>query len=55
MAEVGVEPRRGPGIWPWIAGILIVALLVWGLTSLLGGDDHVVVEQAVPAAPAQPR
>lgn len=55
MADIGVEPRRGPGVWPWIAGILILALLAWGITSLLGGDDDVVVEESVPsAAPASP-
>ncbi len=54
MADIGVEPRRGPGAWPWIAGILILALVVWGLTSLLDGGDDVVVEESVPTTPAQP-
>lgn len=57
MAEIRVEPRRrGPGAWPWIAGIVLLALIVWGLTSLLdSGSDDVVVEEAVPTAPAEPR
>lgn len=56
VAEIGVEPRRrGPGVWPWIAGVLILGLLVWGLTSLLdSGSDDVVVEESAPAAPARP-
>ncbi len=55
MADIRVEPRR-PGAWPWIAGLIVLALLIWGLTRLLGGDDDVVVDQAVPppAAPASP-
>ncbi|HEX2204256.1 MAG TPA: hypothetical protein VHG91_13190 [Longimicrobium sp.] len=52
MADIGVEPRRRPGVWPWIAGLVVLGLLIWGLTSLLDGDDDVVVEEAVPTAPA---
>ena len=51
MAEIRVEPRR-PGAWPWIAGLVVLALLIWGLTAVLGGDED-VVEQAVPPAPAE--
>jgi hypothetical protein len=52
VADIRVEPRRRPGIWPWIAGLVVLALLIWGLTQVLGGDDDVVVEQSDPAAPA---
>lgn len=52
MAEIGVERRRRPGMWPWIAGLIVLGLLIWGLTSLLDGDEGVVVEESVPAAPA---
>jgi hypothetical protein len=53
VADIRVEPRR-PGAWPWIAGLIVLALLIWGLTRLLGGDDDVVVDQAVPPAPTAP-
>lgn len=52
VADIGVERRRRPGVWPWIAGLIVLGLLIWGLTSLLDGDDDVVVEESVPAAPA---
>lgn len=51
VAEIRVEPRR-PGAWPWIAGLVVLALLIWGLTRVLGGDDD-VVEETVPPAPAE--
>lgn len=51
MADIRVETRR-PGAWPWIAGLIVLALLIWGLTRLLGGDDDEIVDRAVPPAPA---
>ena len=51
VADIRVEPRRRAGIWPWIAGLVVLALLIWGLTQVLGGGDDVVVEQSDPAAP----
>lgn len=36
MADINVE-RKKPGIWPWIIGLIVVALLVWALTRFF--DD----------------
>lgn len=49
MAEIGVE-RRGPGVWPWILGLVVLALLVWGLLAFF--DREPEVEPAVIAQPA---
>ena len=38
MAEIRVE-RGGPTIWPWVLGLLLVALLIWGATELFDGGD----------------
>lgn len=48
MADIDVE-RKGPSIWPWIIGLIILALLIWLLAEWLGDDDE-VVETPVPAA-----
>jgi len=50
VADIRVEPKR-PGAWPWIAGLVVLALPIWGLTRVLGGDGD-VVDEAVPPAPA---
>lgn len=70
MADINVE-RGGPTIWPWVLGLLVLALLVWGLAEIFGGDpdsaesvpltDSIEIEapQAppppMPAAPAPAR
>ena len=38
MADIDVE-RKGPSIWPWIIGLIILALLIWALAEMLGDDD----------------
>ncbi len=52
MTEIKVERRR-PGVWPWVLGLTVLALVIWGLTELLGGDDDAaekVMEAPVPPA-----
>lgn len=53
MAEINVE-RKGPSLWPWILGLLTLALLIWALTSFFDRapevDDAPLAEPA--AAPA---
>lgn len=39
MAEIRVEPkRRKASLWPWILGLIVAALLVWGLTQARDND-----------------
>lgn len=38
MAEINVERRKGRSIWLWIAGLAVIALVVWGVTQM-GGDN----------------
>ncbi|HEX6926847.1 MAG TPA: hypothetical protein VF167_15600 [Longimicrobiaceae bacterium] len=38
MADINVQ-RKGHSVWPWILGLLVVALLIWALMRLVGGDD----------------
>ncbi|CAN5840355.1 hypothetical protein BH23GEM3_BH23GEM3_20860 [soil metagenome] len=39
MADINVE-RKGPSIWPWILGLIALALLIWALTQMFGRDDR---------------
>jgi hypothetical protein len=38
VADINVE-RKGPSIWPWIVGLIVLALLIWALTQVLGRDQ----------------
>ena len=54
MADINVE-RKGASIWPWIIGLIVVALLIWLLFSLLDNDDDdVVLDEPVPAVVDEP-
>jgi hypothetical protein len=48
VAEIEAQ-RRGPTIWPWIIGLVVLALLVWALAELLGtrGQPSLPAEQPV--------
>lgn len=50
MADLNVE-RKSPGVWPWVLGLLVLALVIWGLVELFGGDPETIQdpEAAVPA------
>lgn len=57
MAEIRVEPRRRMGAWPWVVGLLVLALAIWALAELLGEDDgdDIVEQLETQPAPAEPR
>jgi hypothetical protein len=38
MAEIRVERKHKKSIWPWILGLLVAALLVWGLAETMDND-----------------
>lgn len=38
MADINVE-RKGPSIWPWIIGLLVLALLIWAIAEMVDTDD----------------
>ena len=46
MADINVE-RKSTSIWPWILGLIALALLIWVLVEALGNDEPEVA--AVPA------
>ncbi|CAN5280145.1 hypothetical protein BH23GEM4_BH23GEM4_18020 [soil metagenome] len=53
MADINVERREGANIWPWIIGLIVLALLIWALAEAFGGDDEVAVEP-VPVENVEP-
>lgn len=55
MADINVE-RKGPSIWPWIIGLLVLALLIWAIAEMVSTDQEQVATetQAPPAAVPAP-
>ncbi len=58
MADINVE-RRGPKIWPWIIGLIILVLLIWAIAQIVGrtststgGAGEAVPEAEAPGPPA---
>jgi hypothetical protein len=39
VADLNVE-RKGPSIWPWIIGLIVLALVIWLVTQTLRGDGR---------------
>ena len=46
MADINVERKQGPGIWPWIIGVIILALILWWLFAR-GRNDRAEPTPAV--------
>jgi hypothetical protein len=40
MADIDIQKKSGPGIWPWIIGLLLLALIVWAVMRFMGTDDR---------------
>lgn len=53
MAEIEVQ-RRGPTVWPWVIGLIVLALLIWALTEVLGDEEPEVPVQEPAAGSVQP-
>jgi hypothetical protein len=46
MAEIRVERKPQRKIWPLILGLLVAALLVWGLLATMGNNRNNDVDSA---------
>lgn len=59
MAEIRVE-KKGTSVWVWLLGLLLVALVIWGIVEWLDNDREEVayegasIEWTVPAPAAVP-
>lgn len=41
MAEIRVERKERRNILPWILGLLLLVLVIWGVAQMSGRDDAV--------------
>ncbi len=42
MANIEIERKSGMGAWVWILGLVLAALLIWGLVEMFDTDADVV-------------
>jgi hypothetical protein len=57
MADIDIQKKTGPGIWPWIVGLLLLVLVIWGVAQFMGNDDDTGLATdttAVPGAFTEP-
>jgi hypothetical protein len=38
VADINVE-RKQPSVWPWVIGLIVLALVIWALVEMFGGND----------------
>ena len=50
MAQIRIEEKKGGSILPWILGLLILALAIWGVAELFeeGGEELAETEYVAP-------
>lgn len=57
MADINVE-RRGPRVWPWIIGIVILVLLIWAIAEIVDREEtpnrETIEVVPAPVGPGQP-
>jgi hypothetical protein len=49
MAEIRVEHKQGRSAWPWIVGIIVLALLAW---AMFGRKHQPQTSSAIRATPS---
>ncbi|MGH7504569.1 MAG: hypothetical protein ACRELX_02920 [Longimicrobiales bacterium] len=59
MAEIDLQQKRRP-VWPWILGVVVVALAIWGIAEVVApGEEELAetdpIEVVAPGAEVQPQ
>lgn len=54
MADINVERKHGASVWPWIVGLIVLALLVWAVMQMGDGNagDRALYDDTTGVAPA---
>jgi len=47
MADIRIERKENPTIWPWILGLLVAALAVWGIAELFDEGEEVLADEDI--------
>lgn len=47
MADLNIVRKQGPTLWPWLIGLVVLGLLIWGIAELVNTDrDNQTMEEA---------
>jgi hypothetical protein len=49
VAEIRVERKEKRSMLPWILGLLLLALVLWGISEMMGRDDDTVEDTGASA------
>ncbi len=53
MADIDIQRKEGPGMWPWILGAIALILVIGAVLMVTGSDDTARADRnGEPAAPA---
>ncbi|CAH1000036.1 hypothetical protein LEM8419_01227 [Neolewinella maritima] len=49
MAQIRIEEKKASGgsIWPWIIGLLLLGLIIWGVAEAFEESDEVLTEEVI--------
>ena len=48
MAEIRIEEKKSTGsIWPWIIGLLLLGLIIWGVAEAFEESDETLTEEVM--------
>lgn len=50
MARINVERKKN--VWPWVVGLIVLLLLIWGAFELMDNDRAVYTTDPAVTAPA---
>lgn len=53
MAEIKVEKKKKSSILPWVLGLALLALVVWGLSQMGDRDDDRAENQGAALQPIE--
>lgn len=47
MADIDLERKEGPKVWPWIAALLALALVIWGVSEAVDTEAEMADVEGV--------
>src|SRR5512146_389448 len=47
VADLNIVRKAGPTLWPWLIGLVVLGLLIWGISELVNTDrDNATMAEA---------